>query len=68
VRVGISYILNGNGASVGLTASSLQQYSIEKTSFPYGFTAQPADAILVVVPNDAELVVEAQVLNRDIGL
>jgi hemolysin D len=32
-----------------------------------GAVLKPADPILVVVPSDAELVVEAQVLNRDIG-
>lgn len=32
-----------------------------------GAVLKPADPILVVVPNYAELVVEAQVLNRDIG-
>jgi hemolysin D len=32
-----------------------------------GAVLKPADPILVVVPSDAELVIEAQVLNRDIG-
>lgn len=32
-----------------------------------GAVLKPADPILVVVPSDAELVVEAQVLNRDAG-
>lgn len=32
-----------------------------------GSVLKPADPILVVVPSNAELIVEAQVLNRDIG-
>lgn len=32
-----------------------------------GAVLKPADPILVVVPSDAELIVEAQVLNRDAG-
>lgn len=32
-----------------------------------GGVVQPAQALLVIVPDDAEVVVEAQILNRDIG-
>lgn len=35
--------------------------------YSQGAVLKPADPILVVVPDDAELIVEAQVLNRDIG-
>ncbi len=35
--------------------------------YSVGAVLKPADPILVVVPDSAELVVEAQVLNRDIG-
>lgn len=42
---------------------SIQQLAVTSE----GSVLKPADPILVVVPSNAELIVEAQVLNRDVG-
>lgn len=44
-------------------SGTIQQLAISTI----GGVVQPAQALLVIVPNDTDVVVEAQILNRDIG-
>jgi hemolysin D len=44
-------------------SGTVQQLSISTI----GGVVQPAQALMVIVPDDAEVIVEAQILNRDIG-
>lgn len=44
-------------------AGTVQQLAISTI----GGVVQPAQALMIIVPDDAEVIVEAQILNRDIG-
>jgi hemolysin D len=44
-------------------SGTIQQLAISTV----GGVVQPAQALMIIVPDDAEVIVEAQILNRDIG-